>query len=768
MTTTFTGSAYRIAFLTERLVRLEYQPQGLFEDQPTTCVQHRDFSPVKVDCRRGAHGLELDTEYLHVVYNEGPFSPNGLSISLKGGVTIYFSTWRYGEAFETLGGTARTLDTVDGRLDMGKGLISRNGFSVLDDSQSMLLGEDGKLTPRANPETDLYFFGYGRDYEACLRDYYRLSGAVPMLPRWALGNWWSRYHEYTEESYLQLMDRFAAQQVPLSVAVIDMDWHLTHVPYGSGWTGYTWNRRLFPNPERFLAELHRRGMHTTLNLHPAGGVEPHEEAYPAMCQALGRDPSEKRCIDFDAADDRFMQAYFRCLHHPLEKQGVDFWWIDWQQGGTCAVEGLDPLWVLNEQHYRDSLRCGKRGMILSRYAGPGSHRTPVGFSGDTITSWASLNFQPEFTATAANMGYPWWSHDIGGHMNGIRSDELSVRWLQFGVFSPILRLHSSKSPFASKEPWAYGGQAEAIMKEWLRLRHKLIPYLYTCMERTHRLGEALVRPLYHRWPNAPEAYQFPNQYLFGPSLMVCPITTPMNPQLQMGSVLAWLPKGRWFDFHTGQIYTGGRLLKLWRTLGEYPVLALAGAIVPLMDEYRAEKNPESLTLRLFAGDEGCFDMYEDDGQSLDGEAAHTRIALDWHNGRLTLAATGQLALLPPVRTWHVECIGFAESPVYWGEQPIQTTYDKQRNALCFTIKAPVSETISASFAQAEVARDDWLTRTEERLHRAQTFNQEKESIWRLLSRCGRSASTMGTLRATVTTPGLADCLEETIFAQDED
>jgi len=766
MTTTFAGSDYRITFLTSRLVRLEYQQDGRFEDLPTTCVRCRDFEPVEVTAIRGAHGLELDTEHLHIVYSEGPFSPSGLSISLKGGLTIYFSTWRYGEPFATLGGTARTLDGADGRIDLGQGLISRNGFSVLDDSRSMILKEDGTFAPRTHAETDLYFFGYGRDYESCLRDFYRLSGAAPLLPRWALGNWWSRYHEYTEASYLALMDRFEKENVPLSVAVIDMDWHLTDVPYGSGWTGYTWNRALFPDPARFLANLHARGMRTTLNLHPAGGVEPHEEAYGAMCRMLGRDEHEKRCIDFDAADERFLKAYFECLHHPLEEEGVDFWWIDWQQGATSAVEGLDPMWVLNERHYQDNQSAGKRGMILSRFAGPGSQRCPVGFSGDSIMTWDSLHFQPEFTATAANIGYPWWSHDIGGHMGGVRSDELSVRWLQFGVFSPILRLHSSKITFASKEPWAYGLEAETIMKEWLRLRHRLIPYLYSAAERTNRLGEALVRPVYHRWPEAGEAYEVPNQYLFGPELMVCSITRPMNADLRMGCVKAWLPEGTWFDFFTGQIYTGDRMLTLWRSLDAYPVLAPAGAIVPLADELRADENPQSLTLRIFAGASGSFELYEDDGVSLQGGCVRTSIAFNWTDGRLSIAAKGDLSLIPKKRVWHVECIGFADSKVVREGQPLAHSYDAARSAVCFTMEA--TDCAEVCLARCAVAKDDWLSRAQERLHRAQTSNMEKEKIWQLLVRKGRSASTLGTLQTLAVTPGLADCMAEVMFAQDEE
>ena len=767
MTTIFTGRCYRISFLTDRLVRFEYQANGRFEDQYTTSVQNRDFPAVKVEAQHTGKGVELDTEYLHIVYDEQPFCPNGLLICVKGRVSAFHSVWRYGEAFATLGGTARTLDGADGEIPVENGFISRSGFSVLDDSQSMLLTQDGRFVPRTESETDFYFFGYGHDYQQCLRDYYRLSGAVPMLPRYALGNWWSRFHEYTEESYLALMERFRREKVPLSVAVIDMDWHLTDVPYGSGWTGYTWNRALFPHPRRFLAALHERGMHVTLNLHPAGGVEPHEEAYAAMCAALGRNPESRQHIDFDAADEAFWRAYFKCLHHPLEAEGVDFWWIDWQQGTQSAVKGLDPLWVLNEKHYRDSRRNGKRGLILSRYAGPGSHRTPLGFSGDTLMTWASLDFQPAFTAMAANAGYPWWSHDIGGHMQGIRSDEMSVRWVQLGVFSPIMRLHSGKLRFAGKEPWSYGGEAEAVMKAYLRLRHRLIPYLYSAAERTHRLGEALVRPLYHCWPEREEAYQARNQYLFGPSLMVCPITTPMNEALKMAGVKAWLPEGIWFDFTTGQIYTGDRMLTIWRGLGDYPVFAPAGAIVPLADTMNANENPAEMTLRVFGGKSGAYELFEDDGVSLDCEPVWTHLSFDWEKGRLQMDVEGERAHLPETRTWHVELIGVALTKVSAGGKMLPCAYDTTRNALCFTLRTHRDDRrAQCAFDSMRLAQDDWLARAAQRLQTAQTDNNEKEMIWGLLNRKGNTPSVLGTMNAGCKTPALVHCLAEVLFAQD--
>src|SRR5688500_18689993 len=200
------------------------------------------------------------------------------------------------------------------------------------------------------------------------------------------------------------MDRFRDDGIPLSVAVLDMDWHLVDIDptYGSGWTGYTWNTDLFPDPAGFLGELHDRGLATSLNVHPAEGVHAHEAAYPALAKRMGIDPETGAPVQFNPTDPDFLEAYFEELHHPLEDQGVDFWWLDWQQGGVTRVPGLDPLWLLNHFHFLDSGRAGRRPLTFSRYAGIGSHRYPIGFSGDTLITWESLDFQPSFTARASN------------------------------------------------------------------------------------------------------------------------------------------------------------------------------------------------------------------------------------------------------------------------------------------------------------------------------------------------------------------------------
>ena len=658
------GEHYRITVLTKSLVRLEYSPDGIFTDAPTQTVLNRNFPQVSFEVRETPEELEIRTEYFQLNYDKKEFTSHGLSCYALGMPGGNRNAWRYGVKNENLKGTARTLDNVNGACELEDGILSLwSGCVALDDSRTLTLREDGWVEPRKKGIQDLYLFAYGHRYLEALKDFYHLCGETPMLPRFALGNWWSRYYKYTEESYMELMERFDQEQIPFSVAVIDMDWHLVDIDpkYGTGWTGYTWNREFFPDPERFLKKLHDRGMKTTLNLHPADGIRGFEDCYPQMAEAMGLDPEKEEPVNFDIANPDFLEAYLEKTLHPLEEEGVDFWWIDWQQGTNSKMEGLDPLWMLNHYHFLDSARNGKRPMTFSRYAGPGSHRYPVGFSGDTLITWESLDFQPYFTSTASNIGYGWWSHDIGGHMLGYKNDEMEARWYQFGVFSPINRLHSSSSEFNGKEPWRFKKEVHDTMCEFLRLRHRLLPYLYTMNHRAWAEGEPICQPMYYAYPENWDAYGRKNEYFFGSELIAAPVTTARIENLNVAKTKVWLPEGLWFDFFTDTVYQGGRNQNMYRSIDQIPVLAKAGAILPMTDEIRAidtEKNPEELTVRVYPGADNSFTLYEDDNITegyRQGICAVTEMNLNWQEKTFTIKpSAGDLTLLPEQRTWKIE------------------------------------------------------------------------------------------------------------------
>lgn len=665
-----TAGKARFTVLAPRLVRMEWSPNGVFEERASQAFWYRDQPVPPYDIKRTENRLVITTEALRLVYvTDQPFSAETLWIEMKETGT----TWHHGDADpDNLLGTARTVDGVDGPAPLSPGLISRSGWSVVDDSTNLVFNESGWLESRQAPDaqTDLYFFGYGHDYLGCLRDFSRVSGSVPMIPRFVLGNWWSRYWKYTQEELTNLMLDFEKHEVPLSVCIIDMDWHITETGnQSSGWTGYTWNRKLFPDPEEQLRFLHSKGLKVALNLHPADGVHPHEEAYPAMCEALGLDPEKGEPVEFDITNPRFVNAYFSILHHPQEKRGIDFWWMDWQQGMKTRLSGLDPLWWLNHLHFFDLGRDGKRrSFIFSRWGGLGNHRYPIGFSGDSVITWASLAFQPYFTATSSNVNYGWWSHDIGGHMGGISDAELYARWVQLGVFQPVLRLHSTNNAFLERRPWGYDAETFEVARSALQLRHALIPYLYSMAWRFHRESIPPILPMYYEFPETDDAYACPNQYLFGNQLVIAPFISPADPDTRLSRSVVWLPEGNWFDYFNGQYYRGDGWHALYGTLRDIPVFARAGAIVPRGPAvgWGGIDSPGHLLVDVFPGADGSFDLYEDEGNSndyLEGEYAITPMRQSWSGTSTVVSigpAEGQTHLLPNKRQIELSFRGFVK------------------------------------------------------------------------------------------------------------
>src|SRR5690554_1928496 len=400
---------YRVTVLTNSLFRIEKDLGNGFTDEATQSIWYRNMPKnefkhmafddmLQVITKDAELNLLSDIESSYMILN-------GKKVALNNN--------------ENLLGTARTLDEFDGdicrsniydykigeKLKLSNGVVSRNGVSIIDDSNSLIL-VDGILKERLNA-LDIYVFAYGNKFRESVKALYLITGKTPILPKYALGNWWSRYYRYTDKEYLKVLNRFIQNQVPLTVATIDMDWHyaydiedvfeitkqkLNSEYHGGadGWTGYTWNERLFPDYKNFLKKVQDKGLSITLNLHPAGGIRWFEKQYKDFALAMGIDPSTKKHIPFDMTNEDFINNYFKLLHKPYEKDGVDFWWIDWQQGTKSKLHNLDPLWSLNHYHYLDNAKDKNHPLILSRYSGVGSHRYPVGFSGDTYITWDIL------------------------------------------------------------------------------------------------------------------------------------------------------------------------------------------------------------------------------------------------------------------------------------------------------------------------------------------------------------------------------------------
>ena len=659
----------RFTVLTPQLIRMEWSANGKFEDRASLVFINRQLPVPKFRVFREGDikqvTVAIVTDALDLTYRmdiaplgvtppvDKGFTPDNLQIALT--VDGKKVIWHPGDPDpQNLLGTTRTLDGALGsktQQPIEPGLISRAGWALVDDSTRPLFDStdfrflNGESSPwpwaiaRPADEApgkyqDWYFFGYGHDYKQALGDYVKVAGRIPLPPRFAFGVWWSRYWAYSDQELDDLVKGFRENSTPLDVLVIDMDWHLSKEQlqamgqtdqsgYELGWTGYTWNKVLFPDPDAFLQHLHEEGLKITMNLHPASGIQPWEQAYPAMARAMGIDPATKKYIPFDPTSKKWATSYFDLVLHPYEKQGIDFWWLDWQQQPMMTpVAGLSNTWWLNYLHFTDQQREGKRPLLFHRWGGLGNHRYQIGFSGDTISVWPSLAFQPWFTATAANVGYAYWSHDIGGHMPGAVDPELFTRWVQFGIFSPVLRTHTTKNPDAERRIWAYPEPFSSVLRSAFQLREAMQPYLYTEARRTYDTGVAFLRPLYYDWPRDDAAYTSKGEYLFGDQIIVNPVTAAADRISGLATEQVWLPQGDWIEWPTGKHFAGPVSAARSFTISQIPVYVKAGAIVPMQQAtlHTGEEPVDPLVVNVWPlapGASSSYSVYEDSGVSVD-------------------------------------------------------------------------------------------------------------------------------------------------------
>jgi alpha-glucosidase (family GH31 glycosyl hydrolase) len=370
-------------------------------------------------------------------------------------------------------------------------------------------------------------------------------------------------------------------------------------------------------------------------------------------------------LEFNLADKRQAATFMNALHASVMKQGVDFWWCD--GSGSCPIKGLDSqLWT--NRIYYDFTRSftKKRGFILSRYAGWGSERYPIFVTGDTQSEWPMLAYQVGFTARGGNVLMPYLSHDIGGFLGGTLSSRLYCRWLEFGVFSPIFRLHcviERPSDGNLRMPWVYGDTGVNVARKYFNLRERLIPYIYTYSRIAYDDALPIVRPLYLLYPNLEKAYSFPNEYIFGSEFIVAPVVDSSD------EATVYLPPGKWVDYFTGTTYEGDRTLTVKYPIDSMPLFVKAGSIIPLQQKmsYSYERPADTLTIQVFGPQTGNFHLYEDDGLSFDythGRFAWTTISFsDEGNEAYNLSigpAKGSFKGQGSMRAYRLEIHGVSE------------------------------------------------------------------------------------------------------------
>lgn len=637
----------RFMVLTPEMIRVEYAPSGKFEDRATFSVVNRRLPVPKFSKHDDGKFITIKTDKLTLRYRKGtnpltsPASPENLTItmSMKGRPVVWYPGLKDPQ---NLKGTYRTLDENNGYDYLTKledGVVGRSGWAVINDSPSFKRA-DGSTSMALEPQEDyfdwlaqradkdaydIYFMGYGHDYKRALRDFTRIAGQIPLPPDYIFGYWYSKYQEYSAQDFRDIMAALKENGLKTDVMILDMDWHYNGSKKNSkgrgGWTGWSWNRNLIPDPDGLLLDMHKQGLRTALNLHPAQGVNASEDCYEAVARDMGVDPATNKTIDWNLNDKRFAKVFFKDVIRPLEKQGVDFWWLDWQQWklNRQVPELGETMWC-NYVFFNDMKhnRPEHRPVIFHRWGGLGSHRYQIGFSGDTYINYETLAAEPYFTSTAANVGYGYWGHDLGGHMcaqHDPNDPELFARWVQYGVFTPIFRTHATSDSRIERRIWNYSNMP--VMRDAINLRYALFPYIYTMARRTFDEGLSICRPLYYEHPEEDEAYNRKSEYYFGDDLLVAPIGKPSQAGISHEEI--WLPEGNWWSPAHNRMIKGDTVVMLDYTLEQYPYFIRQGAIIPMNpgSVKSTTERPENIVLNVIAGADGSLNLYEDEGDNAD-------------------------------------------------------------------------------------------------------------------------------------------------------
>ncbi len=633
-----TSENARFTVLTPSLIRMEYDQESKFQDQASLVIINRNLPVPTFKKNVKNNKTTIETDQLKLVYTDDgkPFHQGNLSVTFK--VAGKPVKW-YPGMTDTLNlkGTNRTLDGVkgwEGQERLEDGLVSRSGWALVDDSQTLLFTEEPITSWVENRQDtlqiDWYLFAHGHNYEQVLKDFTAVSGQIPMPPKFTFGYWWSRYWIYSDYEIRELVKQIKDYAIPIDVFIVDMDWHETTGLSAingetdsegemKGWTGYTWNRSLFPKPDKFLEWTGQQNLKTALNLHPASGIPPNEEKYDDFAKAYGFDTSSGKNIPFAMGDKKWSETYFDLVLDPMSDAGVDFWWLDWQQYlYDKKVKGLNNTWWLNHRFFTNMQEKGEeRPLIFHRWGGLGNHRYQVGFSGDAYANWETLDYEVYFTHTAANVGYGYWSHDIGGHILTDEADgELYLRWIQFGAFSPILRTHATKKRDLERRIWKYTDHFED-MRDAIRLRYSLAPYVYNASRITYDSGVSICRPLYYTYPESEQAYKFKTQYMFGEDILVAPVSTPVAEETALASKEFWLPEGSWYEYSTGSMLNGNSVLERTYSESEIPFFIKAGAIIPMNAEVDNLQTEPRLKVLAFVPGTAVSEttLYEDDGET---------------------------------------------------------------------------------------------------------------------------------------------------------
>lgn len=655
----FMGKTYRISILSDALIRFEYSETGAFNDYPTFFATNRSFGKPKITVEEDNNVLVIKSSKFIIEYiKEKPyigskFLPDQyLKVSIVGTDKVWYFNHPEVRNFK---GSAYSLDDYKGgSVSLDKGLFSLDGFTTFDDSRTPILNQYGNIIAPNYKNIDTYLFIYNNDFGVGLRDYFNLTGLPPLIPRYALGVWWNKNEAYNSNEIEKIVYNFKKNDIPLSVILLG-EYERTKNKYSP--ISFSLNKVGIPDVKTLSERLHNNHVHLGMNIKTEGIISVEEENYQTFSTLLGRDANKN--IPLNVYDNKLIDSFMKGIINPMMGKGIDLLWVDdYNKDNTLRS------FVMNYYLYNTlAVNKAKRPLIMSRNFGVNPHRYSVLYSGKTNVSWKTLKLLPFYNSTAANIGISWWSHDIGGFKGGMEDSELYMRYVQLGVYSPILRLSSSFGKYYKREPWKWDAKTLKIVHDYLRIRHKLIPYLYSEAKKYSSFGAPLIQPLYYKYPETYDEPLYKNEFYYGSELFVAPIVDPKDSVMNRVVHKIFLPNGVWYDFKTGKKFPGGKRYVTFYKDEDYPVYAKTGAIIPMAkldrDNLNDVSNPKTLEIQIFPGRSNTYKLYEDDGESLmyrEGQSFTTEINYYYKENDFSVSiqpVEGVEGIIPTTRNYKI-------------------------------------------------------------------------------------------------------------------
>jgi alpha-D-xyloside xylohydrolase len=538
-------------------------------------------------------------------------------------------------------------------------LLSSNGYGIFWNNTSRSRFNNRFLnalyiSSEVADVTDYYFL-YGPEFDQIIAGYRELTGAPPLYGKWAYGFWQCKNRYKTQDEILGVARKYRELHIPVDNIVQDWFWWYT---MGEP----VFDKARYPDPKAMVDELHKNNFHLMISVWP--NFRPGTKTYDDMDKrgffidktiVSGFHPAGQAL--YDAFNPEARKYYWNLMDQALFKIGVDAWWLDTTEpetedretsilvtnktflGNGARYANMFPLMTTKGVYEGQRAASDqKRVFILSRSAFAGSQRNAAAvWSGDINSDWVFFKKQIPAGLNYSLSGLPYWTTDIGGFVSGDPNDpayrELFVRWFQFGTFSPLLRVHGTRSN-DQNELWSYGPEAQTILVNFDRLRYRLLPYIYSLAWMTTHQAYTPMRPLVMDFRNDVRAANIGDQFMYGPAFLVTPVTEPGADKRHL-----YLPKAKWYDFWTGGAVEGGKAIDAAAPLDRLPLYIRAGSILPMGPdvEWATQKPADPLELRVYRGADGGFTLYEDENDNYNYEkGGYATVPFHWDDGRQTL------------------------------------------------------------------------------------------------------------------------------------